>query len=476
MGLIKKAFKSAGKAVKKTVKSVTKVVKKVASTVTNVVKKVAKSVVKVGKSIVKGIGKISAKLGPLASIALMAIPGFQAFGASLASGLGFTSTFAAKVATGALTGFLTSGGDLKAAAMGGVMAGAGSYLGDVAKGAMSAGSLSEGFSFASSEAMKNSITGGLTGMEGFKAGLSQAKTDFSNFTNKVSNFLTGNGTTDITTGTAQHVQADKLMTDNPNMSYEEALIKSQSTVPSVEVVDEMYVAGTDQPFSPKTQAISTDWGADVQAAQDSYYSNLVPDTTLKPVDNFANIKTGRLYNELMKTGYDPTLLSEEMAMFDSPLEKANWLEYQYAQVTDPLTASNVYTPQQWAEGMKQQATYNVGAATTMGTTPEAMAQRMQMQTTQQQPKEDDTLKKLAKGIGKSLLGGSGQEATKAAFPYTTSVEAGDLSLASAGAVGGAGGTLGFTDVIRQHQGLLVSQAERQAELAREKARKGWSIA
>ena len=270
MGKAKKIGKSIGKGVKKTVKSVTKVVKKVASTVTNVVKKVAKSVVKVGKSIVKGIGKISAKLGPLASIALMAIPGFQAFGASLASGLGFTSTFAAKVATGALTGFLTSGGDLKAAAMGGVMAGAGSYLGDAAKGAMSTGSLSEGFSFASSEAMKNSITGGLTGMEGFKAGLSQAKTDFSNFTNKVSNFLTGNGTTDITTGTAQHVQADKLMTDNPSMSYEEALIKSQSTVPPVEVVDEMYVAGTDQPFSPKTQAINTDWGADVQAAQDSY--------------------------------------------------------------------------------------------------------------------------------------------------------------------------------------------------------------
>jgi len=60
-------------------------IKKAVKGVTKVVKKVVKSIAKVGKKIwkgVKGIAKKISKLGPLASIAIGFIPGFQGLWAS----------------------------------------------------------------------------------------------------------------------------------------------------------------------------------------------------------------------------------------------------------------------------------------------------------------------------------------------------------------------------------------------------------
>jgi len=95
-------------------------IKKAVKGVTKVVKKVVKSIAKVGKKIwkgVKGIAKKISKLGPLASIAIGFIPGFQ--------GLWASSGIWGAMAKGALTGFITSGGKVKGALIGAVGGGIG---------------------------------------------------------------------------------------------------------------------------------------------------------------------------------------------------------------------------------------------------------------------------------------------------------------------------------------------------------------
>jgi len=109
MGFFSKVFRRIKKAVKKVTKSVTKVVKKV-----------VKSIAKVGKKIwkgVKGVAKKISKLGPLASIAIGFIPGFQ--------GLWASSGIWGAMAKGAITGFITSGGKVKGALIGAVGGGIG---------------------------------------------------------------------------------------------------------------------------------------------------------------------------------------------------------------------------------------------------------------------------------------------------------------------------------------------------------------
>jgi len=91
-------FSGIGKAFKKVFKGVTKVVKKV-------VKGVSKLAKKVGKGI-KGLAKKISKLGPLASIAI----GF--FIPPLGTGIW------GAMAKGALTGFISSGGNIKGALLG----------------------------------------------------------------------------------------------------------------------------------------------------------------------------------------------------------------------------------------------------------------------------------------------------------------------------------------------------------------------
>ena len=103
-----------GKKIKKVFKKVTKVVKKIVKGVGKVAKKVWNGVKKVAK---KGVDFFT-KLGPVANIAMSFIPGFgqlwQAYGVW------------GKMAKGAITGYLSSGGNVKGALLGA----AGAYAGD----------------------------------------------------------------------------------------------------------------------------------------------------------------------------------------------------------------------------------------------------------------------------------------------------------------------------------------------------------
>lgn len=486
MGKVKKVGKSIGKAVKKVAKGAVKVVKGVASGIGKAVKGVVKGIAKVGKSVLKGVSKALGKLGPIASIALMAIPGFQPFAAGLASSLGFTSTFAANVATGALSSFIVSGGDLKATLTGGLMAGAGSYLGSLGKGVMDTGTLAGGFAQANAAAMAPSalsqISGGATGWEGFKAGLSQAKAEWGSFTTKVGDFLSGGGKTDIATG----ANAQNLMAENPNLSYEDAMTQAQknmasvsgpgttSTVGGVEVVNESYFAGTDQMVAPGavTSPIDTNWSGQVKAGQDAYYSNLVGDTTVPTSDSFFNAKFARINDQIAKEyGFSLSADYQNQLVGMTPQARASLAEQWYAQASgDPMAAANIYTTADWAGQMKQMAPYNVGAANVMGTTTQAASSLRQPA---QPTAEYDTskLKDLASGL---LSMGQNQEG---GYTLTQPDVIDDkFSFAGLTSAGGKGGMGGFSDITREYQSLLVSQAERQAEEARKRALSGWGIA
>jgi len=99
-------FSNAWKKVKKVFKKVTKVVKKVVKGVGNVAKKVWNGV----KSTAKKFGEKISKLGPVANIAMGMIPGFGQLWAAY-------GVWGA-MAKGAVTGYLTSGGNLKGALLG----------------------------------------------------------------------------------------------------------------------------------------------------------------------------------------------------------------------------------------------------------------------------------------------------------------------------------------------------------------------
>jgi len=131
-------FSSVWRGVKSVAKGVVKGAKKVVKSVGKVVKKVVKGV---GKA-VKGIGKAFSKLGPLASIALnFILPGAGAF-ASM-----FTGPYAAlygAMAKGAVTGFITSGGDIKGALVGVAGGAIGHGASKVFEGAKTGWNASEG--------------------------------------------------------------------------------------------------------------------------------------------------------------------------------------------------------------------------------------------------------------------------------------------------------------------------------------------
>ena len=113
----------------------------VKSVVKGVVKGVKKVVKGVGKA-VKSVGKAFSKLGPLASIALnFILPGAGAF-ASM-----FTGPYAAlygAMAKGAVTGFITSGGDIKGALVGVAGGAIGHGASKVFEGAKTGWNASEG--------------------------------------------------------------------------------------------------------------------------------------------------------------------------------------------------------------------------------------------------------------------------------------------------------------------------------------------
>ena len=131
-------FSSVWRGVKSVAKGVVKGAKKVVKSVGKTVKKVVKGI---GKA-VKGIGKAFSKLGPLASIALnFILPGAGAF-ASM-----FTGPYAAlygAMAKGAVTGFITSGGDIKGALVGVAGGAIGHGASKVFEGAKTGWNASEG--------------------------------------------------------------------------------------------------------------------------------------------------------------------------------------------------------------------------------------------------------------------------------------------------------------------------------------------
>lgn len=103
---------------------------KVFKKVTNAVKGVAKGIVKVAKKVVKGIGKAINKLGPIAAIAVgYFMPTMLAsMGGSFGSWMAKEGILQSAV-SGAATGFITSGGNLKGAVVGA----AGGALGGAAR-------------------------------------------------------------------------------------------------------------------------------------------------------------------------------------------------------------------------------------------------------------------------------------------------------------------------------------------------------
>ena len=107
-------FSNAWKKVKKVFKKVTKAVKKVVKGVGNVAKKAWNGV----KGAAKKFGQKISKLGPVANIAMNFIPGFGQLWAAY-------GVWGA-MAKGAITGYLTSGGNVKGALLGA----AGAYAGD----------------------------------------------------------------------------------------------------------------------------------------------------------------------------------------------------------------------------------------------------------------------------------------------------------------------------------------------------------
>jgi len=96
--------------ISRTIKKITRPITKVVKSVVKGIKKIGSSIAKSVKKVVKKVGKTVSKLGPLASIAIGFIPGFQALWAN--------AGIWGAIGKGALTGFITSGGKLKGALIG----------------------------------------------------------------------------------------------------------------------------------------------------------------------------------------------------------------------------------------------------------------------------------------------------------------------------------------------------------------------
>lgn len=175
MGWFKKIWKKAKKIVKKVIKSVKKVAKKVWKGVKKVASKIGKGIKKVGKAI--------GKLGPLASIAIGFIPGFQALWAN--------AGIWGAIGKGALTGFVTSGGKLKGALVGAVGGGIGYAA------AQGASAFKQGYdAMGSNASISDKITGGL------KSVGSSTSEGFSNMYSSADNLLKGGD------GGLNYLQAD----------------------------------------------------------------------------------------------------------------------------------------------------------------------------------------------------------------------------------------------------------------------------
>jgi hypothetical protein len=450
--------------VKKVVKAVTGAAKKIVKPITKAVSKVAKSVVKVGKKVVKGIkkgiksvGKAFSKLGPLASIALMAIPGFQPFAAGLASSMGFTSQLAANMASGALTGFITSGGSLKGALTGGVMAGAGSYLGDVAKSAWNSGSLSTGFAQANAAAMAPNQFG----VTSFSSGLDAAKAEWGTFTDKVGNFFSSQTPSgNIVDGAAATTSTFDKYGMSPT-EYQSVYGKVPDT--ALSVTEGTFDNLTPQQAMDKFAAGDATQQMKMLAEQNAAFGadgaqDLFEMTKLKTPTEIA---AGPLYGapDIVKEQWNATM---ESMNINPNSEQAKMLaEQQFGEAMPDMTKTAGewnYTPYDTSGDLAFTDWEDFSALSKSGEPG--------------LPKEK-SLFDFSKGA-KALASMADSPTTQ--IPFVKSVSPIDMMKNQAGGTAGTAGLTGFTDIQRQTQASLLANIEQQQELARRRAAGGWGLA
>jgi hypothetical protein len=531
MGWAKKKVKKVTKSVKKVAKTVTKVVKKVAKPIVKVVKKVAKSIVNVGKKIVSGIkgvvksvGKTLGKLGPLASIALMAIPGFQGFAVGLANSMGFTSAIAGKMASGALAGFVTSGGSLKGALMGGAMAGAGSYLGDVASGVFDGQGFGASISNANALAMApssiqplsftqavgktgdaiknfsltdtiNDVTTGVSNtFNGIQEGASKM---WGNFTDGVGEFF---GSQAPTGSIAEGAGSYMSTMDKYGMSVSEYMnVYGKVPDTAIGMTGESYNALVDGGW---TQESLTKAGVDmtqqakILAEQNAAFAS---DTTFNQYGMSPSEVAETYGADVLKMPNTADSNFVDMMQQSTPTEIGSLYDANHPMFNAPeadqqafkaqMTASGIDINSQQAKMMAEQQfadtvnmtknelgewnynTYNTVDPTLVMNTPE----EYRLFTEAGESGVIPTPTKSKSLDLKSLL--SGNDSTSSSpFIAGKDVGKGITSAGSTSSFGGTGGMLGYTDIQRQTQAQLIAQAESQAEEARKRAQAGWGVA
>mgnify|MGYP000927606126 CR=1 FL=1 len=432
MGWAKKTVKKVTKSVKKVAKSVTKVVKSVTKPIVKVVKKVAKSIVNVGKKVfsgiksaVKSVGKTLGKLGPLASMAMMAIPGLQPFAAGMWSSMGVTGALAQQALTSAAVSFVTSGGDLKAAVIGGVGAYAGGALMGGAKAAWNGGSFAEGVSGAVNQA----------GVSSFQAGMDAASKSWGNFTNNVSEFFGANSPTgDITQGTEAFVGTYEKYGMSPQ-EYVDTYNKIPDTIGVSGAMSEQQKMLYEQDLGLFDEAV-----------------------TPKGVPDYMKQDWTRTMNEM---GIDPAgeqaaMLAEQEFGGVADMTKTATGDWNYSAYNQDLALSiDPVTGQYDPSSMLMTAQSGVGGTPTYIGAPTV---------------ESSTKKKDLSSLLDSTTPGVGAQ------PFVFNDPGKGISLTSAGGgAGGTGGALGFTQQQRELQARLISQAEAQAEAARKRAQGGWGL-
>lgn len=462
MGFLSKAFKTITKPFKSAVK---------------VVKKIAKKVVDVGKKIVKGIGKAVGKLGPLASIALMMIPGMQAFAAGMWSGMGVTSVVGQRMLTSAMVSFVGSGGNLKAAVAGAAMAGIGTAIGGGVSG------LKEGTGFFEGASKALSQTSNITS---FAEGLDAAKTSWGNFTDGVEKFFKGAGNGDVSTGVKNSIDAATTAETN-NTAFNEELAKNVSNTPPPETSEYGSWKATED------SVMRADFAKEVQD-----YQRLGLDVGTSAED-FYSQRVERMSSRLLDSGVGVDTINEQLSMAGSLPEQTKVLE-------DLMQTSGL--PKEYVTGpggmIMKNPIYQV--ADDYGISPFGEQAKQLLESEYQNFSYDSTNntvnfdKELSyyepeartlfreSGLGMSSYVSPHAEAKKDKIPKLAGAETGLLSKPSFVTEGGytpvksqygagMGQASGIgTDPLKEAQPLLVARIEQERERRARMAQTGWGIA
>jgi hypothetical protein len=483
MGWIKKKFKSAAKIVKKTVKTVTSTVKSVAKAVV----KVGKAVVKGVSSAVKGIGKTLGKLGPLATMAIMMIPGMQAFAAGMWSSMGITSVIGQNMMTGALTGFISSGGDLKGALMGAGMAGLGTAASGAFKGFQAGDTLG---------GLQNALTQ-QSSIQTFQGGLATAKAQWGSFTNKVGDFFSNQGNGNVANGAAKvtnaastappnatigDMQTELVKTPVPDVGYasaeEMAARAAQSNLNSIKVdqINDLAKMNVSPTVIQDTLSMSTNVAEQnellrdlmVTAKENPAYSTLSQTGTYAGPDITQTDAIGRATGTSLQTGTQMTdpywQVANDYNVVPGSSQHLKLLEQDYPGYTSSggkfTFDSDLSFWEPEARSIVKGA-YAAGTPTYISQTPSLL---------------DKVKSNLPGAVGSALKGLSGmfgQDAGTAGYAGAFDTSSGGYKATPLLASGGTGGQLGYSETVRQLQGTLVSQSEQAAEEARRRAAKGW---